>query len=509
MSTNQGKRFSTPGWLWIIPLVLFFSLLAAARPTYGIVLAILALLVLVGYQYLKMPVPSGEDYERVYPKRLAAICVLMCIFSPHLFFKLGDLGLWIEFSVPLAVFAFTIFVILKSNDFKWKTSRANSWITAAIVSVLLSMVWGYVAETVPRNPRDVLAIKDPFYLFLMFIVFFQQDWKPSEVRRYFLAPFIGGGIVTVFLGYIQYMEIPGLNENFFSYWTEQAHLDELMKPFSRRIFSTFYSAGNYGIFLVFLLTHLMASFYSEKGLGRILSVLGFALAMVALFMTATKGSFIVFIIMIVIFPLVYFRWLGVRLVFTGVTILMLVLITVIGWPVLRDTYMIQRMQSVYESGQRLVMYGFKARPEEVLDETSIGRIAPWVQTLPMIEASPIFGYGPGKSFITQLGLHYKKEFEFKNPFESSYLQISFRFGLLGIIINLGLLIHFLILQRRIIRLEDCPVELYRVASSHIVYGLLLFLIFFNTDCIYNINLMAPLYASAGIGESFLSSLKSK
>ena len=506
MNANHGKKLSIPGWLWIIPLVLFFALLSAARPGYGIVLAITGILAILAYMYLKMPIPAGDDYDRVYPKRLAAICVLMYIFSPHLFFKLGDPGLWIEFSIPLAVFAFTIYIILKNNSFKWKTSRANTWITAAIVSVLVSMVWGYIAKEVPRNPRDILAIKDPFFLFLMFIVFFQQDWRPAEVRRYFLAPLIGGGIVTVFLGFIQYMLIPGLNENFFAYWTENMHLRELMKPYSRRIFSTFYSAGNYSIFLVFILTHLMAAFYSEKGLGRLLSAVGFVLALIALFMTATKGSFIVFIIMIVMFPLVYFRAPVYKLIFTGIAIVLLALITIVGWQYLNETYMIQRMQSVYQSGQKLAIYGFKARPEEVLDETSIGRIAPWVQTWPLIKASPIFGYGPGKSFVRQLGLHYKKEFEFKNPFESSYLQITFRFGLLGILVNFGLLFHFLLLQRKIIKLKDCPVELYRVASAHIIFGILLLIIFFNTDCIYNINLMAPIYASAGISSSYLSNL---
>jgi O-antigen ligase len=231
-----------------------------------------------------------------------------------------------------------------------------------------------------------------------------------------------------------------------------------------------------------------------------------ALAIVALFMTASKGVFIIFSLMILLFPIVYFKGRIEKLMAFGVTILVIFAITVIGGHYLGRTYMIQRMSEVYQSGSNLVRYGSSVRYEEILDPTSVGRITPWVQSWPMIKASPIFGYGPGKSFLRQLGFvaYYREEFEFKNPFESSYLQILFRFGLVGVFINFGLMIHFINLNRRVAAMKDCPKELYRVSSVGVIFGLLLFVIFLNTDCIYNINLMAPVYASAAIAASYFN-----
>ena len=511
MESKAAYNIRTTTFLWIVILGLLLGIAVAARPELGIALTILGVLAVFIQHYLHMPVARDETYRMVYPKRLAALSILMYMYLPHLFFKLGDIGLFIEFGVPLVFLSFTIFHVLKANDFKWKTSRANLIMTLAIASVLASMVWGYAAKGVPPNPRDFLAIKDPFYLFLVFIVFFQQDWTTSDVKRYFLTPLIGGGIGTVIIGIIQYMYIPGLNENFFAYWTEQQHLTELMKPYSRRIFSTLYSSGSYGIFLVFLLAHMIAAFISDGYTKRISALIAFVLALVALFMTASKGVFIIFSIMILLFPLVYFKGRINKLIAFGVTLLVIFTITAIGWPYLRETYMIQRMGEVYQSASNLSRYGLKARPEEILDPTSIGRITPWIQSLPMIKASPIFGYGPGKTFMRQIGFvaHYKEEFEFKNPFESSYLQIMFRFGLVGVLINFGLMIHFIFMHRKVARMKDCPKELYRVASVGVIYGLLLFVIFLNTDCIYNINLMAPVYASAGLAISYLNSTKAK
>ncbi|MBU1023183.1 O-antigen ligase family protein [bacterium] len=503
MGTDSKKNISFTNYFWTTLILLFFGVLCAARPQWGVVIAVIGLLALFSHRYLNSKISEGEDAAKVYPKRLAALCVLMYLFLPHLFYKLGDIGLFIQFGISSTVLIFSVFHVIKANNFKWKVIKSNFWMFAVILSVLISMVYGYAAKGVPVNPRDILAIKDPLFLFFMFTIFFQQEWNAQDIKRYFFRPLLTGGTITIILGLIQYLQIPGLNESVFAYWTEEQHLAELMKPDARRIFSTFYSAGNFGIFLVLLMTHFLAAFFSNPGLKRVSTAIGFILAVVALFMVASKGTFILFLLMIFLFPIIYFRSPTVKFASLGAIVVIVTVFTILSWSLLSQTYMMKRMESVFRSAKAVATFGTSTRPEEVLDETSIGRVAPWVRSAPMIKASPILGYGPGKTLMKELGYQYRETQSFKNPFESSYLQIVFRFGLIGVIVNFGLMLNFILMHLKVIRLKECPTEFYRIASVGVIFGLLLYVIFLNTDCIFNIRLMAPVYAAAGISASFL------
>lgn len=476
---------------------------AVVRPQMISMIMVLILTLVLVRLYLYSPCPDGEDFADVYPKRWASVCLVMYMFFPHLFYKMGNMGLYIQFGTWLIILSSALYHVLKRNNFTWKVSKNNLWLFLIFASVLVSMLFGYLFKGVPRAGRDILAIKDPFYLAFMFTIFFQLDWKASDVRRYFLNPFIAGGIGTVIIGIIQYLQIPGWNENLFAYWTEEQHLMELLKPESRRIFSTFYAAGSYGIFLVFLIAHLLVALSVEDFKRKVLLFSAFILALIALFMTATKGSFIVFLILLVIFPFSLRIRPERKMIYLAAYIPTLVLIVLLSTFLLHETYMLERMQSVGNSVKNIFQYGTSVRLEQVLDETSIGRLAPWVQFYPQIKQSPVFGYGPGKVLMRESGIQYRESQTFKNPFESSYLQITFRFGLIGLILNLGLIIHFIRIQQGLLKRKDLPVEIYRLATAHVLYSILLFLIFFNTDCIFNINLMVPVYASAGIGGSIL------
>ncbi len=507
MSKNLKYNLSFTGFLWIGALLLILGALSAKWPDFGIVFSVVALIAILVHNYLKSPISNDDDFARVYPKRLAVISILAYIFMPHLFYKLGDIGLVIEFTIPLLILLVGNYYALKYRDFKWRSARANVWIVAIIGSILLSMIYGYAAKGVPFHARDILMIKEPVFYLLTFNLFYQMDWRADEVKRYFIAPIIYSGLATIIIGYAQYFNFAGLNEPLFSYWTEKHHLRELMKPDARRVFSTYYSAGSFGIFLICICSYLMAKLLSENAISRIQTIILFTLAVVAVFMTGSKGAFIVFVMLILIFPAVFFVNLSKKAMGTVVSVTVLFVITIISMPFIGETFMMQRMKSVQDSVVNIVKYGGNVRMEEVLDETSIGRIAPVIYMMPKMQESPILGFGPSKSILHEQSFYLSEEESFKNPFESTYLSLAFRFGVVGLFLGLAIMAHIILLMIRALKTKNIPLEYHQIASANLAFCLLSLVIFLNTDSIYNMRLMFSIYAVSGIIASYLLSIK--
>ncbi|MCD6218303.1 O-antigen ligase family protein [bacterium] len=507
MNKSLKYNLSFIGFLWIGVLLLILGALSSKWPDFGIVFSILAIIAILVHNYLKSPISNDDSFASVYPKRLAVISILLYIFMPHLFYKLGDIGLVIEFTVPLLILIVGNYYALKYRDFKWRSARANIWILAIIGSILLSMIYGYATKGVPFNVRDILIIKEPVFYFLTFNLFYQMDWRADEVKRYFIAPIIYGGLATIIIGYVQYFNFAGINEPVFSFWTEKHHLIELMKPDARRVFSTYYSAGSFGIFLICLCSYLMAKLFSENAIRRIPTIIIFMLAVVAVFMTGSKGAFIVFVMLILIFPAVFFVKTSKKIIGTVVSVTALVVISIISMPFIGETFMMQRLKSVQDSVMNIARYGANVRMEEVLDETSVGRMAPVMYMMPKLIESPILGFGPSKSILHEQSYYLSEEEKFKNPFESSYLSLVFRFGVVGLFFGLAIIAHIVLLMIRVLQTKNIPVEYHQIASANLAFCLLSLVIFLNTDAIYNMRLMFSIYAASGIIASYLISIK--
>lgn len=507
MNQISKIKISFFGAIVLIGTILVFALISAAKPGIAIVAAILGLCALITHVYLNSPVDENDDIKRIYPKRLAVLSIITYIFMPHLFYTMAEIGLVIGFTIPLIILLAGNYYALKYRDFKWRSARANAWIFAVIGSILLSMVYGYFAKAVPFNAKDILIIKEPVFYFLTFNLFFQMDWRPDDIKKYFLSPLLWSGFVTIIIAFAQYVNFADLNETVLPYWTEKHHLNELMKPDSRRVFATYYSAGNYGIFLVSLFSYLMAKIYSDKSINRIptyaLSILG----IIALFLCGSKGAFIIFILMIVIFPMVFYIDPAKRTMGTVTALVGLILISILSMPLIGDTFMMQRMESVQDSISTIIVNKGNVQLEDVLDETFVGRYAPWVFVWPKIMASPILGYGPAKSILHEQSFHLSEEESFKNPFESTYLSLMFRFGLLGLIVGIGLLFHIIGLMKKLLKTKDIPIEYHQIASANYAFCILMLITFFNTDAIYNMRIMFSIYAVAGIIASYLLSIE--
>lgn len=503
MVTNILKRnISLTSIIWLVLAVLFLSVLAAARPGFAVIVIILGIFGILMHCYLHSPVAEDENFKRVYVRRYAAVTIVVFLFMPHLIYTMGDLGLVIMYGIPLLVLLFANYHVLATNKFKFKTNPVNMLLFMVILSVIASIIYGVFVKGVTLSWRDFLEIKAPVYYFLVFNLFFQIDWEQKEIEKYFLRPLIIGGVITAIIGVIQYIQIPGLNENVFIYWTEELHLKELLKTGSRRIFSTFHNSGAYGAFLLFLIAHIIGSYLSPGVKNRQASVFCLLLAIAALFMTGTKTSFVLFLVLIVIFPYFFYRQFKLKILSMASMAVILALLTIMIWPWIQDSYMLTRITSIGNSAVNVASYGTSVKPEEYLDETSIGRVALWYMAWPRVVESPIMGWGPGKQFLRTEG-YFTEEGETEIRFESSYLHILVRYGLIGIFLNFGLYLYMMNIQRKILKLDDTPQTLRRVSVAHYSFGWLLLVAFLMADFIFNLKLMAPLYASAGIGASYL------
>lgn len=511
MNQDKKKYISLTGAVFLILFLLLLAVIAAARPETGLVVAVLGLCGLFIYQYLNSPVPEDDDIKRIYPMRLATISILMWMLFPHLLYKMGDVGLLIQFIVPLVVILAGNYYALKYRNFKVRCARTSTWLVLAIASVIISMVYGYALKAVPFHPRDISMIKEPLHMLLIFNQFYQMDWSMKDVKKYFLVPLITGGMITVFVGIVQYMRIPGLNESVFIYWTQDRHMNELMTHSSRRVFSTYYSPVIYSVFIVSLFTHVMAWLYSSRGHGRILSFCAFILMLVILFMVGSKSAFVFFIMIFVFFPACYYYGTLRKLIASSAALVALVIVAFLVMPYLSDTTMMKRMETVQNSVMNVVYYGLDVQLEDVLDETSVGRYAPWIVAMPKIKASPIFGYGPGKNIIYDISSYYgsniREEEKFKNPFESDALEIAFRYGAVGLLIYACLICHLIYLFYLLCRMRDTPIELRRISSASLMFCLLLILIVFNSNPINSMRIMFSIYAAAGIVTSYRISLQ--
>ena len=325
------RNLSLASIVWLVLAVLFFSVLTAARPGYAVIVMILGILGILMHAYLHSPVAEDESFDRVYVRRYAAVTIVVFLFMPHLIYTMGDLGLVIMYGIPLLVLLFANYHVLASNNFKFKTNPVNLLLFMVILSIFGSIIYGVFAKGVVLSWRDFLEIKAPVYYFLVFNIFFQIDWTPKEIEKFFLRPLIIGGVATAIIGVIQFIHIPGLNENVFIYWTEEQHIRELMKTEARRIFSTFHSSGLYGIFLVFLIAHIIGSYLSPERGNRLASAVFLLLALTALFMTSTKTSFVLFLILIVIFPFIFYRQFKLKIISMATMIVSLVLLTIMLW----------------------------------------------------------------------------------------------------------------------------------------------------------------------------------
>jgi O-antigen ligase len=506
MAGNILKRnLSVASKIWLVLAVCFLSVLTAWRPEYMVAVILLLVFGILMHSYLHSSIPSDETFERVYPRRFAAVTIVVFLFMPHLIYTLGDLGLVIMFGIPLLVLLFANYHALASNNFKFKTNPINMLLFMVILSIIGSTFFGVFVKGEALSWRDFLELKAPVYYFLVFNLFFQIEWASKEIEKYFLRPFIVGGVATVIIGIIQFLQVPGLNENVFVYWTEEHHLYFLMMPNVKRIFSTFNSPGVYGSFLVFLIAHIIALYFSSDRRRRFLTGFYLLMALVALIMTGTKTSFVLFLILIVIFPLIFFRQFRYKLVSMATMIITLALLTMFLWPWIQDSPMIVRMTSFSNSVLNVARYGTSVKAEEYLDETSISRVALWYMAWPRIVESPIMGWGPGKQFLRTEG-YLAKEGEYDIRFDSSYLQIVVRYGLVGIFFNFAVILYMMFIQGKVLKLNDTSSELRRVSSAHYAFGWLLLIAFLTWDFIYNIQIMAPLFASAGISASCLFSI---
>ena len=298
--------------------------------------------------------------------------------------------------------ALSLFLKVAINkDFKLKYFKTNAWV------LVFALVIGICAMTSIslEESRNIALLMIAFVLSYFVVI---NTIENKKQFKFILYVFSIAAVITAFYGLYQYM---------FGDLYSQAWLDkEMFEDIKMRVYSTFENPNVYGEYLILAIPIIVGLLWTEKGIFKKLFWLGsLGVTMLALALTFSRGCWLGIILAIGLLAIMIDR----RFILLGIVALLFL-------PFVLPESIINRFLSIGNMGDSSTSY----------------RVYIWMGTLAMLADYWFSGIGLGiTSFNTIYPIYSYNNISAPHS-HNLYLQLVVEFGIVGLIIFLGMLYNF-------------------------------------------------------------------
>lgn len=291
--------------------------------------------------------------------------------------------------------------LLTTPDMKFKYSKVNVWLLIFMVIVGITAFTSISLEESLNIALVMIAFAFAYFIIINTI----ENKKQFKTILYL---FVIAAALSAVYGIYQYI---------FGDVYSQAWLDaEMFEDIKMRVYSTFENPNVYGEYLILAIPIAVSLFWTEKGFWRKTFLLGIvAITTLAMVLTFSRGCWLGILFALAILAVIIDR----RFILIGLVALMCLPF------VLPDT-IIQRFTSIGDMSDTSTSY----------------RVYIWMGSLAMLKDYWFSGVGLGEtSFNTIYPLYSYNNIQAPHS-HNLYLQIVSQFGIVGLIVFLGIVYNF-------------------------------------------------------------------
>ena len=298
--------------------------------------------------------------------------------------------------------ALSLFLKVAINkNFKLKYFKTNAWVLVFALVIGICAVTSISLE----ESRNIALLMIAFVLSYFVVI---NTIENKKQFKFILYIFSIAAAITAFYGLYQYM---------FGDLYSQAWLDkEMFEDIKMRVYSTFENPNVYGEYLILAIPIIVGLLWTEKGIFKKLFWLGsLGVTMLALALTFSRGCWLGIILAIGLLAIMIDR----RFILLGIVALLFL-------PFVLPESIINRFLSIGNMGDSSTSY----------------RVYIWMGTLAMLADYWFSGIGLGiTSFNTIYPIYSYNNISAPHS-HNLYLQLVVEFGIVGLIVFLGMLYNF-------------------------------------------------------------------
>ncbi len=298
--------------------------------------------------------------------------------------------------------ALSLFLKVAINkNFKLKYFKTNAWVLVFALVIGICAVTSISLE----ESRNIALLMIAFVLSYFVVI---NTIENKKQFKFILYVFSIAAVITAFYGLYQYM---------FGDLYSQAWLDkEMFEDIKMRVYSTFENPNVYGEYLILAIPIIVGLLWTEKGIFKKLFWLSsLGVTMLALALTFSRGCWLGIILAIGLLAIMIDR----RFILLGIVALLFL-------PFVLPESIINRFLSIGNMGDSSTSY----------------RVYIWMGTLAMLADYWFSGIGLGiTSFNTIYPIYSYNNISAPHS-HNLYLQLVVEFGIVGLIVFLGMLYNF-------------------------------------------------------------------
>lgn len=326
------------------------------------------------------------------------------VFNTPLFDRLSDLFLLF---IVIALSSSIIY----SRDFRLEISIPS-------LSSLIILVLILVLSSISILASPVLSAGDPLeiFRFIMYVSLFVLGilltWKPNQIYSYIIFPLIIITVVQILLSFGHFFDIKMARE-ILMWYTSEKHLAQ------PRSIGTFYNPYILGIFLILPFSYSFHILISYKNKPTHIIAYAILICMIGISMLTTQSRSVI-------------------VVLAGTIIYMIILIYIVSdsYSVLNSVGFFMMMLIVSYilisfTDLQYLTNGISAIVNNNIENITSARtrIKRYSRVVDLVIQRPIIGWGPAKTVIPNI--------------ENDYLLYVFRYGFLGLLLFLALILKFM------------------------------------------------------------------
>ena len=333
---------------------------------------------------------------------------ILLLFSIFTFpgFKILELPFEIRFEDFLMILF--LFLILLKNKYEFK----GKFLLNYIFLIYFYIIWIFITITFNNLMLKINCYFEIYKIFKIFLLIFFIynfiDIKRKEFLKvmYFLFTF------NLLFNIFHYFNLFNFNINILPIYSKGPQYDEFIYYFysisQRRILGIMGNPNNNGIIFSFFALYFFILFQDYNYLKK-LNFIFFCFSFLLLILTGSRTTFISFLFSIIFYLIIAKR--KIKLVFTYFLILTIMFL------IINIFFNIKYIKSIWEM-------------DLTKTNSFIVRINNWKMLINMVKNKLIYGNGPNKNFFYENNLHAENE----------YIFVFWKYGFIGLIIHLILLI---------------------------------------------------------------------
>lgn len=338
--------------------------------------------------------------------KIFSLYLLLSILRPAPVEILGDFfGMRIIDAIYFCIAAIFFMLLLLKKEGRIKYTFVHLCFGLFFLIQLISLSFNSMFSNIAIINRDLYELyRIPFYA-IIFSFSFGLEWNIQKMRKYFYRPMVVGVLINFFLIILQ------LNSKWFENKSRLIYGGKLSVSsnfWQSRVIGTFYNPNFFGIFIatVIVVCFINVLVRKEKRIGSFLLGLG---ALPFLYLSNSRTAFFALIFSITVSLSIWaFLYIKTK-----------PLMFIKGFSFLVIIFFIARV-FLFSSWRFYEIYSLIISGDFTVSKNLSGRIFHWINALSYFINSPLIGMGPSKAIFS--------------IYDSNYVSIIVRYGIIGIIL---------------------------------------------------------------------------